>query len=90
MPGARNEKCRPGGGILRCAEWVGLDTHSEFAGLLISSARVEIIGSAALELVADAEFATDVDSESGDGHTGREPTEHPDRLALFLIVNGWE
>lgn len=90
MPGV-NEKCRAGRHFRGAeAEWVELDAHAEFAGLLISGVGVEIIGSAALELVADAELATDVDAESGDGHTGREPAEHPDRPALFLIFNGWE
>ena len=78
----------PLGGIFAELSGRALDSHAEFAGLLIAGAGVKVVGSAALELVANSEFATDIDADGGDSHACRKPAEHLKALALFRLFNG--
>ena len=60
----------------------GLDSHSEIGGGLRTGVRVEVIGSAVVELVPAAELVAQINAERGHSHAHGEPSDDPQCLAL--------
>ena len=74
------------GGIFGEAIGAGLDAYAKLRRLLIAGARVEIIGSALLEFVAQAKLAAYVQANCGNRHTNGEPSNDLEGLGLLFIV----
>ena len=64
----------------------GLDADAKLGRLLVAGARVEVVGGAALELIARTKFATDVEADCGNGHTYGDPSNNLEGLGLLFVV----
>jgi hypothetical protein len=63
---------------------VGLDAEGEVYVLLVAGVGVEVVGGAAVELVALAEFAADEEAESDRTEAGGDPAYGLDKGGLFF------
>src|ERR1019366_933207 len=70
---------------MRLSEGTGLDTHAKFGGLL-AGVRIEVVGGTAIELVAHAKLAAEVDAQRGDSHSDRKPSDHAKSGAFFFFA----
>jgi hypothetical protein len=74
------------GGIFQKRIGARLDADAELGRLLIAGTGVEVVGRAALELIARTKFATDVEADSGNGHTDGDPSNDLKRLRVLFVV----
>jgi hypothetical protein len=65
-----------------------LDAEAEVYVLLVAGVGVEVVGGAAVELVALAEFAADEEAESYGTEAGRDPADGFDEGRVFFFVFG--
>jgi hypothetical protein len=63
-----------------------LDAETEIYVLLVAGVGVEVVGGAAVELVALAEFASDEQAESYGSETGGDPAYGFDEGSFFFVV----
>ena len=68
----------------------GLDADAELSGLLIAGVRIEVVGRTVIELVAETNFAANVEADSGECHACGEPADDFERLAVVLLVEKCE
>ena len=59
-------------------DW-GLDTEAEVYVLLVAGVRIEVVGSAAVELIALADFAAHEEPERDGSQTSGDPADGPQK-----------
>jgi hypothetical protein len=62
-----------------------LDAQAEVYVLLVAGVSVEVVGGAAVELVALAEFAADEEAERNGSETGGDPSYGLDESGFFVL-----